>query len=171
MRKLLLAVTILAGFTQASVAGTVEQRVISGLQAQGYVVLEQSYTFLGRLRIVAQNGSFQREIVVNPGTGEVLRDHAVSLTQRDADETALPDLAFESGVPEVVPPEVPDVMDTYFATNDEPSEAVQSQTDEAPEPIAQSGDGDAAVDATGPNFAITGMDQAPADPPMEPNLP
>ena len=55
----------------------IEARLIESLTAQGYVILEQGYTWLGRLRIVAENGELHRELVINPGTGEILRDYAV----------------------------------------------------------------------------------------------
>ena len=77
MKRLLLAMALLAGLTGAGLARTVEERLIAGLRDQGYVILEDGYTFLGRLRIVAENGQYHREIVVNPGTGEVLRDYVV----------------------------------------------------------------------------------------------
>lgn len=80
MFKLLMAFILWAGLAQASGALTVEERLLAGLQAQGYTVLEQGYTFLGRLRIVAENDQIHREIVVNPGTGEILRDYAIYLS-------------------------------------------------------------------------------------------
>lgn len=57
----------------------VEARLVASLTQQGYTIVEEGYTFLGRLRIVAQNDTLRREIVVNPGTGEVLRDYAQAL--------------------------------------------------------------------------------------------
>ena len=87
MKRLLLAVALLAGMAQVGLARTLEQQLVSSLLKQGYVVLEQGYTFLGRLRIVAENAEYRREIVVNPGTGEILRDYAVSL-QRLSSEFA-----------------------------------------------------------------------------------
>ena len=81
MNKLLLAVDLFVAMASAGYAGTVEQKLLASLQAQGYVVVEQSYTFLGRLHVVARIGDVQREIVVNPGTGEVLRDTSVSRDQ------------------------------------------------------------------------------------------
>ena len=77
MKRLLLAMAVLAGLTGVGLARTVEDRLIAGLKDQGYVILEDGYTFLGRLRIVAENDQYHREIVVNPGTGEVLRDYVV----------------------------------------------------------------------------------------------
>lgn len=79
MNKLFLALALWVGMVGAGWALTVEQQLLASLQAQGYVILEQGYTFLGRLRILAQNDDFRREIVVNPGTGEILRDYAVML--------------------------------------------------------------------------------------------
>lgn len=81
MNKLLLAVAFWVGMLGAGWARTVEQQLLASLQAQGYVILEQGYTILGRLRIVAQNDEIRREIVVNPGTGEILRDYAVMLSK------------------------------------------------------------------------------------------
>lgn len=79
MRRIALAVAVLAGLAAPGLARTVEERLIAGLHDQGYVILEEGYTFLGRLRIVAENDRYHREIVVNPGTGEVLRDYAVEI--------------------------------------------------------------------------------------------
>lgn len=80
MKKLLIAAMFWAGLAQAGWTQTVEERLLSDLQSQGYAILEKGYTFLGRLRIVAENGEIHREIVVNPGTGEILRDYAVYIS-------------------------------------------------------------------------------------------
>lgn len=45
------------------------------LKAQGYTQIETGYTWLGRLQVVARRGGHQREIVINPNTGEILRDY------------------------------------------------------------------------------------------------
>jgi hypothetical protein len=84
MKRLLFAAALLAASAGPALARTIEDQVLSNLAAQGYVILEQGYTFLGRLRIVAENERFHREIVVNPGTGEILRDYAVRLAPRSA---------------------------------------------------------------------------------------
>lgn len=80
MHKTILAVVLWATMAQAGWALTVEERILTGLHNQGFTVLEKGYTFLGRLRIVAESDSVHRELVVNPGTGEILRDYAVYLT-------------------------------------------------------------------------------------------
>jgi hypothetical protein len=79
MNRLVLALALWIGLVGAGWARTIEEQLLSTLRAQGYEILEQGYTFLGRLRVVAQNGDMRREIVVNPGTGEILRDYAVML--------------------------------------------------------------------------------------------
>lgn len=90
MYKLVMAAILLAGLAQAGRALTVEERLVSGLQDQGYTVLEKGYTFLGRLRIVAENDLIHREIVVNPGTGEILRDYAIYLSDMSPPVLAAP---------------------------------------------------------------------------------
>lgn len=55
-----------------------EQRVdkiTRQLQSQGYTNIEVKRTWLGRVRIEAYQGALEREIVVNPRTGEILRDY------------------------------------------------------------------------------------------------
>jgi len=47
---------------------------IGFLHAQGYRVTEVERTWLGRVRIEAVRGKHERELVLNPRTGEVLRD-------------------------------------------------------------------------------------------------
>ena len=79
MKTLLMATLALAGFCAPAYSQTVEQRLVAELTGQGYTILEDGHTFLGRLRIVAENETLYREIVVNPSTGEVFRDYAVAL--------------------------------------------------------------------------------------------
>ncbi len=79
MKRKLLAGLLLLTLCGPALARTVEDRLISGLRSQGYVIVEDSFTWLGRLRIVAENAQYHREIVVNPETGEVLRDYVVLL--------------------------------------------------------------------------------------------
>lgn len=173
MKKLLLAVTLLVGFTQASLAGTVEQQLINSLRAQGYLVLEQSYTFLGRLRILAVNGTFQREIVVNPGTGEILRDTAVSLSHNDADETAAPNLTIDSGLPATVPPVEPEVVNPEPMAESSVGESPVNDVDDVAAPYVKEPDSGAGSPdyPAGADFAVTESDQPQGDPTLEPSAP
>ena len=56
-------------------AQTAEERAIAQLRQQGYERFRVSRTMLGRVRILATGPAGEREIVLNPGTGAVLRDH------------------------------------------------------------------------------------------------
>lgn len=48
--------------------------IVSQLREQGYRSIVQERTLLGRVRIVADRKDGEREIIVNPRTGEILRD-------------------------------------------------------------------------------------------------
>jgi hypothetical protein len=52
-------------------------QVIRQLRKQGYRNIVVTSTLLGRLRITASRADGSREIVMNPRTGEILRDHVV----------------------------------------------------------------------------------------------
>lgn len=49
--------------------------IVSQLRAQGFTSVDVSTTLLGRVRILAESVSSRREIVLNPRTGEILRDY------------------------------------------------------------------------------------------------
>ncbi|MGA0540080.1 hypothetical protein [Neotabrizicola sp. VNH66] len=70
----------LAGLAALAVAGpaladddTVDE-ILRELEEDGYTVITLSNTWLGRVRILASGPRGTREIIVNPATGEVLRD-------------------------------------------------------------------------------------------------
>lgn len=69
-----------------------EKVLIDQLKQQGYSEFVVSFTLLGRMRIVAigEDGS-GREIVVNPRTGEVLRDVNMTQSGRSDDPPRLRD--------------------------------------------------------------------------------
>ena len=50
------------------------ERIVKELQRRGYRNIEVSRTLLGRVRIVATGKRGTREIILNPSTGEILRD-------------------------------------------------------------------------------------------------
>lgn len=66
-------------------AQTPQESVLTQLQAQGFDNFNINRTFLGRIRIVALSDDLRREIVLNPNTGEILRDF---WEQRDGDGPA-----------------------------------------------------------------------------------
>ncbi|MCT8161860.1 hypothetical protein [Pseudoruegeria sp. SHC-113] len=69
---IVLAFAFMASTGQAS--GVVD-RITSQLQDMGYNRIAVSRTLLGRTRIVATAPGKEREIILNPSTGEILRDH------------------------------------------------------------------------------------------------
>ncbi|QTN35019.1 hypothetical protein [Cognatishimia activa] len=78
----------------ASAAPTVEE-IIAQLEAQGYTDVSVSRTWLGRIRIEAESGTHEREIVFNQRTGEILRDFWEEL--EDDDEVEESEEAGEEG--------------------------------------------------------------------------
>ncbi len=61
-------------------------QVVSQLRDQGYDEIEASRTWLGRLRFTAERGDMHREIVINPKTGEILRDLRSNFSQLASDD-------------------------------------------------------------------------------------
>lgn len=57
-------------------ADDMTSQIVRQLRKQGYKTIRISRTFLGRTRIMAFSANATREIVVNPRTGEILRDFA-----------------------------------------------------------------------------------------------
>ncbi len=58
---------------------SLRETVIAQLAGQGFARITVSRTLLGRMRFVAENQLYRREIVINPSTGEVLRDYLVEV--------------------------------------------------------------------------------------------
>ncbi len=69
--------------TAFSLAGTMpawadkQDDIIERLVEAGFSQIEVTRTLLGRIRIVAIKGNIRRELVINPRTGESLRDVTV----------------------------------------------------------------------------------------------
>jgi hypothetical protein len=71
-----------------ALAQSVTDQMVAALRDQGYDILEMHDTWLGRVRVIAETETIRREIVFNPGTGEILRDYAVDLIALAAREAA-----------------------------------------------------------------------------------
>jgi len=69
----MLGVAALAGAAPAFAKDIVAD-IVGQLEARGYDEISVSRTWLGRARIVAKGTKGSREIIVNPATGEILRD-------------------------------------------------------------------------------------------------
>ncbi len=59
----------------AAVADPVTDEVVAQLRQQGYTKVTISRTLLGRILVLGSADDGQREIVINPNTGEILRDY------------------------------------------------------------------------------------------------
>jgi hypothetical protein len=79
MLKTMMICIGLVGLPHVAAAQSVQDQVVTQLQAQGFKGIEVQRTFLGRLRFTAESSSFYRELVINPQTGEVLRDYVRDL--------------------------------------------------------------------------------------------
>jgi hypothetical protein len=60
--------------------------IVRQLKKNGYRIVDVSRTFLGRVRILASRKGGQREIIVNPSTGEILRDLWLTREKGGADQ-------------------------------------------------------------------------------------
>lgn len=78
MILILFALALVFASAPAAVhAGVAEDSIVEQLKDQGFKRMRITRTLLGRTRIVATSPEIRREIVVNPATGEILRDYSV----------------------------------------------------------------------------------------------
>jgi hypothetical protein len=69
----MLMIGLLAG-APASAQGDIGDQIAAELRAEGYTDVTVERTLLGRVRIVGRMPGRRREVVVDRGTGEILRD-------------------------------------------------------------------------------------------------
>lgn len=74
--RLFKTTTFIVMMSSAAIAQTAEETVARQLKNQGYSEIVVEYTLLGRARITAQRQGVNREVIVNPRTGEILRDYS-----------------------------------------------------------------------------------------------
>lgn len=72
---LLLGAALVAAGSAAVAQTSPTDQILTILQRRGYVIVTQERTWLGRGRVVAEKDGMHREVVFNPGTGEILRDY------------------------------------------------------------------------------------------------
>ncbi len=73
----LIHVAVIATALVSGPAGAAEplDQIVGQLRAQGYQVKTVSRTWLGRIKVEAEGDGYQREVVFNRVTGEILRDY------------------------------------------------------------------------------------------------
>ncbi|MDB5657452.1 MAG: hypothetical protein JWS10_67 [Cypionkella sp.] len=72
----------------AALAESYQSSVVEQLRGQGYRQINVERTLLGRVRIVAERRGGSREIILNPRTGEILRDVVVAADGRQMPQIA-----------------------------------------------------------------------------------
>ncbi len=76
MRQLILSTALLCCLgTGPTQAADFEDAIVAQLSEQGFTGMSVHRTFLGRVIINAKSNTGEREIVINPNTGEILRDY------------------------------------------------------------------------------------------------
>ncbi|KAF0115025.1 MAG: Uncharacterized protein FD150_1263 [Rhodobacteraceae bacterium] len=73
-RELLCGLVAGLVFASPAMAESVADSIVRQLERLGFRKVSQERTLLGRVRIVGDRKDRQREIIVNPNTGEILRD-------------------------------------------------------------------------------------------------
>lgn len=71
-----IAVAVCLALAAAPAAADVAQAWVNQLALDGYDEITVRRTWLGRVRIVAEKDEIEREVILNPRTGEVLRDYS-----------------------------------------------------------------------------------------------
>lgn len=82
-RGFLLSGACLLATTGSSLAMSYDDDVAARLRREGYRITYRKRTWLGRVRFKARKGKTIREIVVDPTSGEVLRDYSESVSADD----------------------------------------------------------------------------------------
>jgi len=86
-RRVFLAALIGSAMTAtAAAARDRSDDILRELKRNGYRIEDVGRTFLGRVRILATRNGGRREIIVNPVTGEILRDLWIAAGERGEDQ-------------------------------------------------------------------------------------
>jgi phage major head subunit gpT-like protein len=73
MKRTIVSALMLGMMAGTALAGTVDD-VINNLKSQGFTISEVEKTFLGNVKIEANSGTIEREVVYSPLLDKVLRD-------------------------------------------------------------------------------------------------
>ena len=86
-RRFVTGALLMLVFTDPALATDRVDQIVQSLRREGYTRIEIGRTWLGRTRIIASGGPGRREIVVQPATGEVLRDFESVDDNNDDDDS------------------------------------------------------------------------------------
>jgi len=76
MKRILIPLVISAGLLGAPAhAAASEDSIVAELRDQGFTRIEIRRTLLGRTRILATSSTYEREIILNPSSGVIIRDY------------------------------------------------------------------------------------------------
>lgn len=75
MKKILLLICLII-FTSAPLAASKEAELISKIESEGYVLVSNTKTLLGRVMLEFEDKTQQRKIVLNPVNGVIMRDYS-----------------------------------------------------------------------------------------------
>gem|GEM_PF-1239585 len=78
-RRSFILMTVAALCASPVMAVSIADQIVSQLTEQGFADITVGRTLLGRVRIVALNEQYRREIIIDPRTGEILRDLTTTL--------------------------------------------------------------------------------------------
>lgn len=84
-RLLFILALALAPTPSLADAAGARDRIVTLLREDGYSEIRISRTLLGRMRFVANRSDAEREIVINPNTGVILRDY-IRFIRRDGSD-------------------------------------------------------------------------------------
>jgi hypothetical protein len=75
IKRILIPLVVAAGLLGPPAhAASTEEGIVAELREQGFSRIEIRRTLLGRTRIIATSPAYEREIVLNPASGVILRD-------------------------------------------------------------------------------------------------
>lgn len=150
-------------------AASYEDRLIAHLRKLGYGDITLSFTLLGRAQIIAVSKGDTREIVLNPRTGEILRDFAQTIESDGVEAVAIavepivlgPETAVVTEVP-LVAAELPLVVEPEIVPG-VPEELITGYMEAAPpEAVAPE-----VPDPTTPETSTPEADTTPTGSPSE----
>lgn len=87
MKKIL--VIMLLFLSSTACAATHEEELIMHMQNQGFKLIERETTWLGRVSLEFKSDTHEREIILNPSNGAILRDYKEPLDENDENDTTL----------------------------------------------------------------------------------